>query len=212
MTKPFNPIFRYPNESSGLFEGEKRGGKIFKNTRDMAHSEYGGWWPTFFPTAIGFLVTGEGDRCNVMTVSCIVVVNAHPFMLGMPVFAGNQSTHGTGPRYSLELLQANPEYTINVPHIDEAMNKNVTVCGTISGRDGIDKFEKTGLTKLASHHVAPPIIAECPLNAECTVHSMIFLGTHNWVIGKVEAVYLDEKVAKGDHHLVWHSLPELVFS
>lgn len=204
----FEPVFLYPNEKTGSFEGERIGTKILKDVKDVAQSAYGGWWPSFFPTAIGFLVTGNADKANVMTVSCIAVVNAHPFMLGMPVFTGEESTHGTGPRFSLDLLRDNPEYTINLPYIDPKMTQNVTICGSLSGRDGIDKFAKSGFTTIPSRHVAPPIIAECPLNVECSLHSITKLGTHCWVMGKVQAVHLDESIASGRDHLVWRSLPD----
>lgn len=205
----FNPVFQYPNEKTGSFEGERVGTKIFKNVKDVDQSAYGGWWPSFFPTAISFLVTGDGTAHNVMTVSCVVVVNAYPFMLGMPIFTGAKSTHGTGPRFSLELLRSTPEYTVNLPYIDQKMTTNVMICGSLSGRDGIDKFEKSGFTTMPSRHVGPPIIAECPLNFECRVHSMTTLGTHCWVIGEVQSVHLDERVANGRDHLIWRSLPDL---
>jgi flavin reductase (DIM6/NTAB) family NADH-FMN oxidoreductase RutF len=204
----YNPIFRYPNDKTGFFKGEKVGTKLFKNVKDVDQSAYGGWWPTFFPTTLSLLVTGDKKKYNVMSVSCVVVVNAHPFMIGMPIFTGEKSTHGVGPRYSLELLQANPEYTINLPYIDEEMTKKVLICGSLSGR-GVDKFAKAGLTTMPSRHIDPPIIVECPLNIECRVHSMTRLGTHYWIMGNVLAVYLDESVSTGRNHLVWRSLPEL---
>ena len=209
MAKQYTPVFHYPSEKTGLFEGETIKGKILKDIKDSNHEEYGGWWPSFFPTAMSFLVTGDKDKHNVMSVSCVVVVNAYPFMLGMPIFAGGQSPRGDGPRYSLELLEESHEYTLNLPFIDNEMTKKIIICGSISGRDGVDKFVKAGLSIIPSRHVGPPIIKECPMNIECRVHSMTLLGTHCWVIGKALAVYLDESVAKGRDHLEWRSLPVL---
>lgn len=209
MAKSFTPIFHYPTEKTGFFTGEEEGIKLVKNILDSDHSAYGGWWPTFFPTAISFLVTGDRDKYNVMTVSSVVVVNAFPFMLGMPIFAGSKSPRGDGPRYSLELLQANPEFTINLPYIDKVMTKKVIICGSLSGRTGDDKFEKANFTAAASSNVGPPIIAECPLNIECRIHSMELLGTHYWVIGKALTIHLDKEIAAGRYQFVWRSLPEL---
>ena len=182
MAKSYTPVYHYPTEKTGFFKGEKVGDKLLKDVKDVEHSDYGGWWPTFFPTAVNFLVTGDKEKHNVMSVACVAVVNAYPFMIGMPIFAGGISTRGDGPRYSLELLQFSHEYTINLPYIDSDMTKKVLVCGSVSGRDGIDKFKKAGFTIWPSRHVGPPILVECPLNLECKVYSMTLLGTHYWVI------------------------------
>ncbi len=210
MSKSFTPIYIYPTEKTGFFEGEPAGSKRIKDIKGVEQSAYGGWWPCFFPTTVGFLVTGKEEKPNVMTVSCIAVVNAYPFMVGFPIFVKGKSTRGEGKRYSFELLQANPEFTLNMPYIDSEMTKKILICGSFSGRDGVDKIAKADFTPLPSRHVSPPILKECLLNLECRVHSDIDLGTHHWIIGQVEAIHLDEQLAKGDNQLVWRSLPELI--
>jgi|GEM_PF-3021789 len=206
----FTPVYHYPTEKTGFFEGEPVGSKLIKDLEGKTHQDFGGWWPSFFPTAIGFLVTGTREKANVMTVSCLTVVNAFPFMIGLAIFGGQVSTRGVGPRYSLELIKANPEFTVNLAYIDPEMTKKIIICGSLSGREGLDKIAKAGFTALPSRHVGPPILKECPLNLECRVHSMTYLGTHYWTIGRVEAVYLDEGLARGGDQFVWRSLPELV--
>ncbi|NOZ73053.1 MAG: flavin reductase family protein [Chloroflexi bacterium] len=210
MSKGFTPIYVYPTEKTGFFRGEKTETKLIKDIKGVAHSDYGGWWPSFFPTTIAFLVTGSKEKPNVMTVSCITVVNAYPFMIGFPLFSQGDSTRGSGPRYSLELIRNNPEFTINVPYIDKEMTKKTIICGSFSGRDGVDKIAKAGFTPLGSHHVSPPILKECPLNLECRVHLDIPLGGHTWIIGQVEAVHMDERLATGEDQFVWRSMPELI--
>lgn len=209
MAKSYNPIFTWPTEKTGFFEGKPVGDKLLKDISGISQSEYGGWWPSFFPTSVGFLVTGNKDAYNVMTISCMVVCCAHPFMVGFPVFGGEESTRGNGPRYSLDLLRENPEFTLNVGYINDEMTKRVLICGSLSGRDGTDKFKKADFTPEPSLHVEPPRILECPLNLEAKIHSIQELGTHNWVIGKVEAVYADKTLASGEDQYVWRSMPEL---
>lgn len=210
MGKSFNPLYRFPSSQTGPFVGEADGDKIIKDIKGLDQSQYGGWWPSFFPTSVGFLVTGDSAKFNVMTVACIVVVNAHPFMIGMPLFAQGASDRGDGPRYSLELLERTGEYTMNIPYISDEMTKRAIICGSLSGRDGTDKFAKAGFTPVASRHVGPPSIKECPLNLECRVHTVVPLGSHKWVIGEVEAVHLDADVASGERHFFWRSMPELM--
>jgi flavin reductase (DIM6/NTAB) family NADH-FMN oxidoreductase RutF len=211
MAKAFSPVFTYPTEKTGFFTGEPAGAKLIKDIHEVEHSAYGGWWPSFFPTTIGLLVTGAKDgKPNVMTCGCMAVVNAYPFMIGLPVFAEGSSPRGEGARYSLELMHLNPEFTINIPYIDDDMVKKIRLCGSVSGRDGMDKMEKAGFTALPSRHISPPILKECPLNFECRLHSETPMGSHHWIVGKVEAVYMDETLEKGDVQYLWRSLPELI--
>jgi flavin reductase (DIM6/NTAB) family NADH-FMN oxidoreductase RutF len=90
------------------------------------------------------------------------------------------------------------------------MTKRILICGSLSGRSGIDKIARAGFTPLPSRHLAPPILKECPLNLECRIHSQELLGSHYWTIGRVEAVHLDDRLADGSDQLIWRSLPELV--
>lgn len=210
MAKAYSPVYYYPTGQTELFQGQVSQGKVFKDIKNVEHSDYGGWWPIFFPTVVGLLVTGNQEQYNVMTVACLTVVNAFPFMVGFPIHAGGASPRGDGPRYSLTLLEENPEFTLNIPHISDEMTKKVMICGSISGRNGIDKFARAGFTPLPSLHVGPPVIKECSQNLECRVHTIVPLESHNWVIGTVDAVYLNEEVADGHSQLLWRSMPELV--
>lgn len=70
-------------------------------------------------------------------------------------------------RYTMEMLQKNPEFTINVPLGD--VDKNILkVCGTRSGRD-MDKIKELGLTLEEGKTVSVPAIKELPLTLECKV-------------------------------------------
>ena len=70
-------------------------------------------------------------------------------------------------RFTRELLDQNPEFTINIP-LGEVDKEIVMVCGRESGRD-IDKVEKLGLTLEESKEVSVPGIKEFPLTLECKV-------------------------------------------
>ena len=70
-------------------------------------------------------------------------------------------------RYSYELIEQNPEFTVNVPL--EEHRQAIAHCGTITGRGGVNKFEDTGLTPVAAEEVSVPVIEQCPVNFECKV-------------------------------------------
>jgi flavin reductase (DIM6/NTAB) family NADH-FMN oxidoreductase RutF len=70
-------------------------------------------------------------------------------------------------RYTRELLDKNPEFTINCP-IGEFDSKILGFCGTKSGRD-VDKFAQLDLHTEEPLHITVPGIRELPLTLECKV-------------------------------------------
>ena len=70
-------------------------------------------------------------------------------------------------RYTKELLDKNPEFTVNIPY-GEYDKSVLGICGIRSGRD-IDKIRELGLTPEASETVSVPGIRQFPLTLECKV-------------------------------------------
>ena len=70
-------------------------------------------------------------------------------------------------RFTKELLDKNPEFTLNVP-LDDSCKEILKLCGTRSGRE-LDKFEALGLTREAPEAVSVPGIRQLPLTLECRV-------------------------------------------
>ena len=70
-------------------------------------------------------------------------------------------------RYTKQLVEANGEFTINVP-MDKIDKEILSVCGTKSGRD-MDKIAHLGLTLVEGDTVSVPAIAQLPLTLECKV-------------------------------------------
>ena len=107
------------------------------------------------------LTTAAGGRVNSMTIGW--------GMLG--TYWGNRPYFTAvvrESRYSRELLDENPEFTVNVPYGEYDRNI-IKVCGSESGRDG-DKIKKLGLTLVQSSKVNVPGILELPLTLECRVN------------------------------------------
>ncbi len=70
-------------------------------------------------------------------------------------------------RYTRQLLDANPEFTVSVP-IHGFSREAFAICGTKSGRD-MDKIAASGLTLEAPEVISVPGIREFPLTLECRV-------------------------------------------
>lgn len=70
-------------------------------------------------------------------------------------------------RYTRQLLEKNPEFTVNIP-MGETDSRILAYCGKKSGRD-TDKIAALGLTTVASDVISVPGLQELPLTLECKV-------------------------------------------
>ena len=82
---------------------------------------------------------------------------------GRPIFV----VYVRESRYTKEMLEKNPEFTINVP-LNGCDKRILSVCGTKSGRD-LDKIRELGLTLEEPKTISVPAIRELPLTLECKV-------------------------------------------
>lgn len=106
-----------------------------------------------------FLTTKNGEKVNSMVIGW-----GH---LGRiwerPVFVA----YVRNCRYTREMLDRNPEFTVNVP-VDGFDKKAFALCGTKSGRD-MDKIAEAGLTTVPPEVISVPGLREFPLTLECRV-------------------------------------------
>ena len=105
------------------------------------------------------LTTKAGDRLNTMTIGWGTLGTEW----GIPVFVA----YVRESRFTRQLLDENPEFTVNVP-LGDFDKKILSVCGTKSGRD-MDKFRELGLTAVEPEVISVPGIAQFPLTLECRV-------------------------------------------
>ncbi len=105
-------------------------------------------------------------------------------------------------RYTYDLINEYHDFGVNVPTSDQI--EIVRICGSISGRDRIDKYKEAKITPLESSCIRSYLINECPLNLECeVVHKVNFSGTHQWYVGKIKAVHIDEDFNRDQALMFW---------
>ncbi len=105
------------------------------------------------------LTTKAGNKVNSMVIGWGTLgVN-----WAKPVFAA----YVRESRYTRQLLDENPEFTVNVPRGDYDP-KILEICGSKSGRD-LDKLAAAGLTPVPGEKVGVPALKEFPLTLECRV-------------------------------------------
>lgn len=94
-------------------------------------------------------------------------------------------------RYSYNLIKESGCFVVNV--CSKENKEMFDYMGSKSGRDG-DKFEATGAKKTEGINVNAPILADCPVNIECTIVDSIKTGSHHMFVGKIEHVHSDESL------------------
>ena len=99
-------------------------------------------------------------------------------------------------RYSFSLLEALPEFTVNLPAAGH--REALSICGSVSGRD-TDKIAKCGFSLEASEHVRVPHITECPVHYECRV-----IHKSNVINADLEEEIVERTYASGDYHRVYY--------
>lgn len=139
--------------------------------------------------AVGaFLTTGSGDKVNSMVIGWghVGIIWARPSYI----------CYVRESRYTKELLDANPEFTINVPV--NGFDKNAfNILGSKSGRD-MDKIAETGLTLVDSDKISVPGIKEYPLTLECKV-----IYCQDQEPGLIDDAVMKQFYPAGDYHTMY---------
>ena len=135
-----------------------------------------------YPSPAALIVSADENRkSNIMTAGEVFNIG-----LKSPCIIGIAIRKAT---YTHSLISKSMEFTVNFPTV--AIMEKVDLIGTISGRNGLDKFAEYGLTALDSEKVVPPIVDECPVNLECKAISITQVGDHDLILGTVVAMYVD---------------------
>ena len=135
-----------------------------------------------YPSPAALIVSiDENKKTNIMTAGEV-------FNIGLkePAIIGIALRKAT---YTHSLITKTGQFTVNFPTV--AIIDKVDLVGTISGRDGLDKFSEYGLTPVKSKVIDAPIIEECPVNLECKMLSVTVVGDHDLFLGEVVVMYVD---------------------
>lgn len=108
----------------------------------------------------GILLTTKGSgMVNTMTIGWGTI----GIEWGRPMFVA----YVRESRYTRQLLDENPEFTVNCP-VGDIDGRILGFCGTKSGKD-VDKFKELGLHTEEPMNISVPGIRELPLTLECKV-------------------------------------------
>lgn len=145
------------------------------------------------PRPIAFASTVDKDgRPNLSPFSFFNVFSANPPIL---IFSPARRVRGNTTKHTLENVEVTNEVVINVVNYDIVQQMSLS---STEYPEGINEFEKAGLTMLKSDIVKPFRVAESPIQMECKVNEVVKLGTEggagNLVICEVVKMHINDEV------------------
>ena len=128
-----------------------------------------------------FLVGANVDnKPNFMAVSWGGIANADPPMISVAI---------RHQRHTYRGIRQNMTFSVNVPSID--LVRETDYCGIKSGAK-VNKVEACQFNVFYGKLNNAPLIEQCPINHECKVMHILNLGSHAFIIGRIEATHTSE--------------------
>lgn len=157
------------------------------------------------PRPIAFVSTvDKNGRPNLSPYSFFNVFSANPPIM---IFSPVRRVRDNSIKHTLENALETKEVVINVVNWD--MVQQVSLSST-EYEQGVNEFEKAGLTMLASDLVKPPRVKESPVQYECRVNDTIALGKEggagNLVIAEVVKLHIREDLLDEGLHIDQHKI------
>jgi len=150
------------------------------------------------PIALASTVDSNG-RINLSPFSFFNVFSANPPIL---IFSPARRVRDNSIKHTLENVKKTKEVVINI--VNFSMVEQVSLSST-EYEEGVNEFEKAGLTGVPSIKVSPPRVKESPVSFECVVDDIIALGDQggagNLVICRVVFIHIDNNYLDQDKQL-----------
>ena len=145
------------------------------------------------PRPIAFASTMDvNGKPNLSPFSFFNIFSSNPPIL---VFSPARRVRDNTIKHTLINCEATREVVINVVNYDIVQQMSLS---STEYSDGVNEFEKAGLTPLPSHVVKPFRVAESPIQMECKVNQIIALGTDggagNMIICEIVKMHISEEV------------------
>lgn len=172
---------------------------ISYNPKDLSTGRLHGYLlSAVAPRPIAFASTIDKDgNPNLSPFSFFNVFSANPPIL---IFSPARRVRDNTTKHTLENVEAVKEVVINVVNYDIVHQMSLS---STEYPEGVNEFEKAGLTMLASDKVKPFRVAESPIQMECKVNDIVKLGTEggagNLVICEVVKIHISEEVMNEDN-------------
>jgi len=149
------------------------------------------------PRPIAFASTIDADgNPNLSPFSFFNVFSANPPIM---IFSPARRVRDNTTKHTLENVEIVKEVVINVVNYDIVHQMSLS---STEYPEGVNEFEKAGLTMLPSDEIKPFRVAESPVQIECKVNEIVKLGTEggagNLVICEVVKLHISDDVMNDD--------------
>lgn len=157
------------------------------------------------PRPIAFASTlDKNGKPNLSPFSFFNVFSANPPIL---VFSPARRVRDNTVKHTLINAELNREVVINV--VNYAIVQQASLSST-EYAEGINEFEKSGLTMLESDIVKPFRVKESPVQFECKVNEIVSLGEDggagNLIICEVVKLHIDESILDANGAVDQHKI------
>ncbi|MEP3838204.1 MAG: flavin reductase family protein [Algibacter sp.] len=143
------------------------------------------------PIAFASTIDTEGNP-NLSPFSFFNVFSANPPIL---IFSPARRVKNNTTKHTLQNAEITKEVVINVVNFNMVHQMSLS---STEYPEGVNEFEKAGLTMLKSDLVKPFRVAEAPVQFECKVNEIIKLGAEggagNLIICEVVKLHIDDNV------------------
>lgn len=152
------------------------------------------------PRPIAFVSTMDKDgNPNLAPFSFFNVFSANP---PIAIFSPARRVRGNTTKHTLDNVVETMECVINVVNHSILHQMNLASC---EYEDGVNEFEKSGLTAIESEAVKPFRVKESPAQFECKVREIIHLGEEggagNLVVAEVVRMHFHDEAFGEDGNL-----------
>ena len=147
------------------------------------------------PIAFASTIDAQGNA-NLSPFSFFNVFSANPPIL---IFSPSRRVRDNTVKHTLLNAMATKEVVINIVNYDIVYQMSLS---STEYPQGVNEFEKAGLTMLASDCVKPYRVAESPVQFECKINDIIKLGVDggagNLIICEVVKFHISDDVLNED--------------
>ena len=142
------------------------------------------------PIALASTLSDDGVP-NLAPFSFFTGLTSKPPMIGFaPALKGKEANK----KDTLSNIESSGEFVVNIvtEDISEQMNKTA-----FEFPPDVDEFEIAGFTAIDSEIVKPPRVKESPINLECKLYQVVYIGDGTagsgaFVIGEIVAYHIDD--------------------
>ena len=155
------------------------------------------------PIAFASTIDANGNP-NLSPFSFFNVFGSNPPIM---IFSPARRVRDNTTKHTLDNVLATKEVVINIVNYDIVQQMSLS---STEYPEGVNEFEKAGLTMLASDKIKPFRVAESPVQFECKVKDVIFTGDEggagNLIICEVVKIHISEAVLDEDGAIDQHKI------